>query len=332
VRRAAALGLAAALLVPGAAPRPAAAAVGERPPRIEAREWIGQSFEWKEKRGRVVVVVLLEPEGGAKAAAALASAANLVESESKTGLEAVLVTQAARADMEAFLAKQKTKARFTVAIDDGRALRSYFQTALSPYLAVVDRDGRIAFEGPYDDHVGFVNAVDAALARPREVPRLSTTPRFEPAWKAIEAGDTRAAIAALREVQRAPDLTPAEADDASALLAKIAIGARAALKAAKEREAEEEWYDATLAYDGVRDAYAGLSQADEAAAAAERIRGDKKLKKELEAGKTLRRARDLEAQGKAKEAAEQYRLVASRWKGTRAAERAKKRADELTKR
>jgi hypothetical protein len=312
----------------------AAAAVGDMPPKLEPKEWVnGAGFEWKEKKGKVVLLMLVDPEVEAAAQKqAIGEAIRLDKDEAKNGLTVCLVSPASRQAIEAFCLKQKLALpRLLMALDDGGALRSYFATPLTPYLGLVDRDGKIAWEGAWKAKVDFVETLRQVLARPRTVPRLSTTPRFEPAWKGIESKDPKAAIAELLKIQAADDATPQEKDDAAALLDLLKLEGRTKLEAAKRLEKQDEYLDALDAYDDLADKYAGVEPGEQARAAAKTIRDDKKLKRELDACKTLREARELEAAGKAKEALEKYHLCASKWKGTKAADRAKKKADELEK-
>lgn len=312
----------------------ASATVGEFPPSLEpVKDWIGARFDWKERRGKVVVLILFEPEvEAANSKDVLRDALLLDKDEGKNGLTICLVSQANRQSVEGFFAKQKlARPSFPVALDADGTLRSYFQAAVTPYLALVDRDGKIAWEGTWRQKVDFVEVLQVALARPRTVPRFSTTPRFEAAWKAIDKRDPKTAIAELQAIEGAADATPQEKDDAAALLQKIEIEARSQLAAAKRLKKDDELLDALDAFDAVADTYNGLPPAAEAHAAAEAIRKDTKLKKELDAFKTLREARQFEAQGKPRDALEKYRLCATKWKGTKASEKAKKKVDELEK-
>ena len=309
---------------------PAAAAVGEPPPSFDSvKEWIGQPLKWDQERGKVVILLFVEPEN-APSKEALADLVSVQKAEEKNGLDACLITTAPRAAVEPYLARQKSRGNFPVAIDPDSAIRVYFQTAMCPYAAVIDRDGRISWEGACPaGRVAMSQSVREALARPRTVSRAATTPRFDPIWKSLETGDTKAAVAGLQQIQIAQDATPREVDDAKWLLKKLEIDAQRKLDAAVKQEADFEYADALAGYDAIADGYYGLKPADVALAKADALRKNAKAKKEIEASQALVEARKLEQEGRSKDALEKYRLIVSKWKGTKAAEKAKKKVDEL---
>jgi hypothetical protein len=306
----------------------AAGALGEAPPALDAKEWIGRPLDWEERRGKVVVLAFIEPDVAASKQA-IEEVADMLKADAKNGLEVCFVSQASRPAVEAYLARQKSHLSCPVAIDPG-TIRAYFKTTLTPFAAVIDRDGKIVFEGPWGERVQMALAVKAALERPRTVVRARTSPRFAEAWKALDAKDTRAAVSELKRIEA--DGEPKDRDDAAALLAKLEIEAKKKLGEADRSFAADEFLDAVEAYESIAFAYEGLDSAKKAAEAAKHMRSDPKTKKELEAGAAIREARALEKAGKAREAASKYRSIASKWKGTKSAEIAKKRAEELEKR
>ncbi len=305
----------------------ARAAEGGAPPPLDgAREWIGPPLCWGEARGKVVVLALVEP-GVSASQDALADVADMLATDAKNGLVGVFVTQASRAEAEAWLARAKPRPSVTVAIDDG-SIRGFFATTVAPFGCVVDRDGRVVFAGPWARRIEIAEAVRGALERPRTVRRSATSERLAPVWKAIDAGDLPGAIAALKALRDAGE-DARDRDDAHWLLRKIELDAKKAQAAADALFREHAYLDAVEAYEAIAAKYAGLAAAEAAAEAARTMRGDRKMKREIEAGAAIREARALEAAGKIKDAISKYRAAAARWKGTKSAEVAKKRAEEL---
>lgn len=311
----------------------ALAALGGRPPPLAPADWIGAPLEWDAERGRVVVLLFVEPENVPSKQAVtdlvgLADASDLA----RKGLRACLVTQSAKAAFQSYISRQKVPGSFSVAIDAAATIRTHFGTTETPFAAVIDRDGKIVWEGnAVADRIAYAEAVRSALAKPRTVPRHSTTPRFEPAWKAIEKKETRAAIAELVKILEAEDATPAEMADAEALLDRYRAEAAKKIAAARVADGQQDYAGALAGYDELATTYEGLSEAAEARDRAAALRKDRKLKKEIDAAEALIAARALEAAGDTKKALSEYKKIVSKWEGTRAADAAKKAAHDLEK-
>ena len=325
MRRIAAV-LFAALAGPTILPREGnATPVGSPPPPIEAKEWVGgPALRWEAVRGKVVVLFFVEPDTPL-AKQAVSDLAELARA-GKEDFIGCIVTCGPREKVQALV--QATRISLVIALDDG-TVRSAFEAVMSPYAVVVDRDGKVAFEGSARLKVEVARAVDEATKRPRKIVRTSTTRRFAPVFDALDRKEYKTAIAELLAIVRAAGATEAERSDARSLLDAIAREASGALRAAEKLLEEKEYADALAALDFIAVEFEGITEAEKARARAEAVRGDRSLKRELEASSALREARALEASGDLPGALRGYRQVASKWRGTRAAERASKRARSI---
>jgi hypothetical protein len=317
------LSLALALLATSA--RSALAEVNQAAPKLEAKEWVGPPLDWSKERGKVVVLLFVQPRQPASDAA-LKDQADLMKQRGKDGLETLLVSDGRKSEVDLWSRSAARAGSWRIAIEEGGKISVQFMAQVTPFIVVVDRDGRDVFEGEaVRDRVLAAKAVADALDRPVTVRRDGMSARLKPAWAAIDAKDWKTAVKAAVEVRDDPASTAEEARDARSVLVLLAGHARKAQKDAQALLEGEDYYEAVLAFEAGAASFAGTAPADEMKKSADAIRKDKKLKTELSAGEEVHKALTAsDPAGKLKAV-----IANSRYKGTRAVERAKQRLDEL---
>ncbi len=329
------LGIAAlaAILLAAGGESARAADLGAPAPPLEAAEWVGTPIDWKKERGKVVVLLFVKARD-ADSALALQDQIEAQKKWNKHGLDHALVAEGPKGEVDIWARTVLRGAQFRIAIEkDGRISVVYLAQTV-PFAAVVDRDGKLRFTGhPTRERVMLAKAIEEALDRAPTIPRGSTSARFKAAWEAIDKRDWKPAIAALREIRDDPAAAPDDVDDAKGLLWMVGVEGRKAITAALRFANVEEWAECLAALEEFATIFEGHEVAEDMRKLAGDMRKDAALKKEIEAGDEERAARKLEREGKRDEAVSKYQKVAStaKWKGTKAAARAKKRADELKK-
>jgi hypothetical protein len=309
---------------------PAALAnVGDPAPPVQPKAWIGQPLDWKRSRGRVLVLAFVTPKDK-ESEMILRDMDQVLADHEKKGLEVILVATKPKAEVDLWARTVVRGRTFRIALDgDGRVTSDYFAQT-DPFVVVVDRDFRIRFqEDPSMARLALLKCIDTYVAKPPQLTRAACSPRLKPVWDAAEAKQWGTAIKEATAIRDDKKSTSEDGGCAQAFLMMMEIEARKLIESAEKWKREEEWAEALACYDEAASQFSTLPLGLEAKDAAAEIRADKKLKRELEAGEGLREARRLEKEGKREEAISKYSTVGAKFSGTRAGDRAKKRAKEL---
>jgi hypothetical protein len=230
------------------------------------------------------------------------------------GMLFVGVTNEARGLVDKFI--ESTGARYPILIEGSDTTKQWGVKGF-PTIALVGADGRILFEG---HGTPPAEVIETAL---KEVRLLPTLPRkFAGVTKSLEAGKFADARKALERDLAGTTLDEAERKTAEETVKWIDDRARALLDGAKALGSDGRLYDSAEKYERVSEGWKGLPQAAEADAALKELLADPNRKKEIDGGKALADALKRAPSMKAKQAASMFQAIASKFKGTKAGERA----------
>jgi len=217
----------------------------------------------------------------------------------------------------------------SVRIGAGSPSANAYKIAGYPSTALIGPGGKLLWQGHPS---GLTNGeVEAALkgAKPLPTSFLAFAPtsalegRVASQAKAIEQGKLARAHAALSAFGSDAKATDGEKASASALLGEVDAHV-AALVAAAERSAKNrDPHKAVTVYDALAKEFGSAAQGASAKSAADAIRKDPVLSKELNAAEAFEKLRSSTAKLATAKRRDKLVEFAEKWKGTKAGERAK---------
>lgn len=206
----------------------------------------------------------------------------------------------------------------------GETGKAYGVTGI-PHAFVLDPKGICLWEGNPLDTANFDAAVAKALVGAKAAAAITkregATAALDPAWRSLERRDYKDAVERLKKLARSAKETT-DREIAEAYLADIDAMAREDIARAEQLKNEKACADAAALLEQTSATYKGLDAAKEAETKLKEWNKDKAFKNEVEAQELLAKARELLQQGKNPEAQAVYKRIASKYKGTSAAEAA----------
>lgn len=217
----------------------------------------------------------------------------------------------------------------TIRVGAGSQASGAFKVKGFPTTAVIDADGKLAWQGhPSSLSNGIVE--DALKgAKPRSsnflafVPTESAGGRVAAQLKSIEQGKIGKAHAALLAFAADAKATETEKTDAAALAAAIDAHVAALMTQAERFVQSRDVLKSVTIYDALAKEFGAAQQGADAKSRAEAIRKDATLAKELAAAEAFEKTRDSVAKLGTSKARDKWKDFAEKHKGTRAGERAR---------
>lgn len=228
------------------------------------------------------------------------------------GVMLIAVTNEGRKLVDAFVAKNGAK--YPIVVETGDSGDTY-EIAGYPSQFVIGPDGKIAGNS-FDEGL-----VDSLLPRQRIPPKLPE--KATDAAKLLEKGKYADARKSL-EAFAAGKVSAEDIASASAAMKWIDDAAAASLAAAADSEKVGDVSGAAQGYEDVAADFAGLEAATKAADALKALLADPAKKNEVDGAKALAKARGEARDMTPKKAIPVYKAIATKFKGTKAGEKAQK--------
>jgi hypothetical protein len=220
----------------------------------------------------------------------------------------------------------------TIRVGSGSDAGNAYQVKGLPTTAVIDASGKLAWMG----HPSSLSngTVEAALkgAKPRSSNFLALQPsrefagKVEAQAKASAQGKIGKAHAALKALAADAKATEEEKSDAAALISEIETHV-GALREQSERFVKAlDLVKALMIQDALAKEFAGAEIGTQAKVRADEIEKDPKLSKELAAAEAFDKLRESVSKLASSKKRDKFKEFAEKYKGTRAAERARSAA------
>ena len=233
------------------------------------------------------------------------------------GVVLIAVTNEGRKLVDAFVAKNGPK--YPIVVESSDSADSY-EIAGFPSRFVIGPDGKIAGNS-FDEGL-----VDSLLAKQRIPPKLPE--KAVDAAKLLEKGKYADARKSL-EAFAAGKVSADDAESANAAVKWIDDAAAASLASAADSETAGDIAGAAQGYEDVAADFAGLEAATKAADALKALLAVPAKKNEVDGAKALAKARGEARDMTPKKAIPVYKAIATKFKGTKAGEKAQKYMEAL---
>lgn len=231
------------------------------------------------------------------------------------GLVVLAVTNEGRGLVDKFVGD--TGAKHPIVIEDGDSLPAFGGRGF-PSSYLIDAEGKVAWAG----HPASIQEaeIERLLQGVRLLPQLPR--KFASIQKSLEKGDFAGARKALDGQLAGTSLDEEERRAAEGAAKWIDDRGTSMLASAEADGGRGDWYAAAETLEKVVASFKGLEVADRAKETLEAIRKDKDKRKEIDAGEVFVKTKEKTRSMKPEQAAQMFRMLAKKYEGTKAGEKA----------
>jgi len=240
----------------------------------------------------------------------------------KRGLVVVGVTNEPEAMVKSYI--EANGVQYPIAIE--KSFSSFNKLGVSgfPHAFLIDTKGKIVWEGHPGQLANSNLEKVLAGARPPVIPEP-----LRPAQKSLDKEEFGKALEILKKIVAETKMSDEHKAAADLMIASIESDAKSLYETSIAQLEKKEYFEALAGLERVGINYGGVYKTDEALTKAKEIRADAALKPELDAGARLAEGRRIEENKDYAKAVQVYREVASKYKGTQAAESATKAVEAV---
>jgi hypothetical protein len=213
---------------------------------------------------------------------------------------------------------------YPIAIEKSYASSEALGISGYPSAVLIDAKGKVVWEGHPGGLANKVIEKALAGAKPPGVPDA-----LKPAAKALDNEEFGKAWEIIKKLVAESTLKPEDKQLADSLIASIEAEAKRLYEASLAQIGQKEYFLAVSGLERVGNHYQGVHETEAALAKAKELRADPALGRELDGGERLEVARQHESARNYAKAAQVYKEVTAKYKGTHAAETAAKAAEAV---
>lgn len=231
------------------------------------------------------------------------------------GLVVLAVTNEGKGLVDKFVSD--TGAKHPIVIEDGDSAGVYGIRGF-PSSFLIDADGKIAWNG----HPASVkeDLIERLLENVRLLPELPKG--LSSVQKSMEKGDFASARKSLESSLEGGRLSDEERTAAEEAVAWIDARAGSLMASAEADGQRGDWFAVVQTLERVVESFKGLEPAEKAKEQLAEIRKDKDKRREIDAGEVYEKTRQKARSMKPEQAAQMFRMLAKKYDGTKAAEKA----------